>query len=149
MTGSGTPAVKHDVFLSHSNADKPLVEKLAIRLQEAGLAPFFDKWHLVPGEPWQEALEKALDESATCECAPLWRSASTTGDSGSCRSFCRARTLKIRPSCLGFFAGSVGWISAQESMMPTLSAGWLRAFGESLQGGGGEALFLRQRRLSS
>jgi formylglycine-generating enzyme required for sulfatase activity len=57
---------RYDVFLSHSGADKPAVEELARKLSAAGTAPFLDKWHLVPGEPWQEALEKALDESRTC-----------------------------------------------------------------------------------
>jgi hypothetical protein len=57
----------YDVFLSHSGNDKPTVEQLAVKLAgEAGLKPFLDKWHLVPGEPWQEALEKALDDSSTC-----------------------------------------------------------------------------------
>lgn len=43
------------------------MEALARKLEdEAGLKPFLDKWHLVPGEPWQEALEKALDEAKTC-----------------------------------------------------------------------------------
>ncbi|MFX1554489.1 MAG: TIR domain-containing protein [Promethearchaeota archaeon] len=57
----------YDVFLSHNSDDKPAVEYLAQRLrQEAELKPFLDKWHLVPGEPWQEALEEALDQSRTC-----------------------------------------------------------------------------------
>jgi hypothetical protein len=65
MNGERRPS--YDVFLSHNSADKALVERVAARLQdEAGLAPFLDKWHLVPGEPWQEALENALDESSTC-----------------------------------------------------------------------------------
>lgn len=56
----------YDVFLSHSSADKPSVIRLADRLEdEAGLRTFLDKRHLVPGEPWMEALERALDESAT------------------------------------------------------------------------------------
>jgi energy-coupling factor transporter ATP-binding protein EcfA2 len=56
-----------DVFLSHSSRDKPAVEALARRLaDEAHLTPWLDKWHLVPGEPWQEALEQALDQSRTC-----------------------------------------------------------------------------------
>lgn len=56
-----------DVFLSHSNPDKPAVEEIARRLEdEAGLKPFLDKWHLVPGEPWQEALEEALANAACC-----------------------------------------------------------------------------------
>ena len=59
-------SVKYDVFLSHNSADKPAVELIANRLQvESGLKPFLDKWHLVPGESWQEALEDALQESAT------------------------------------------------------------------------------------
>jgi len=56
----------YDVFLSHASADKPAVERLARKLREAGLEPFLDKWHLIPGEPWQEALEEALDQSRTC-----------------------------------------------------------------------------------
>ena len=52
---------KYDVFLSHNSPDKPAVEALARRLtDEADLHPFLDKWHLVPGEPWQEAIEEAL-----------------------------------------------------------------------------------------
>jgi len=58
---------KYDVFLSHHNSDKPYVETLATRLEdEAGVKPFLDKWHLVPGAPWQEELEEALSNSATC-----------------------------------------------------------------------------------
>ena len=56
----------YDVFLSHSSADKPAVEDLARRLRELGIEPFLDKWHLIPGDPWQEALEEALDASRTC-----------------------------------------------------------------------------------
>jgi nucleoside phosphorylase len=55
---------EYDVFLSHSSADKPAVEAVAVRLRdEAGLRPFLDAWHLVPGEPWMPALERALARS--------------------------------------------------------------------------------------
>ncbi len=57
---------RYDVFLSHANADKPAVEYLAHKLRDEGIEPFLDKWHLIPGEPWQEALEEALDQSRTC-----------------------------------------------------------------------------------
>lgn len=57
---------RYDVFLSHASADKPAVEHLAHKLREEKLEPFLDKWHLIPGEPWQEALEEALDQSRTC-----------------------------------------------------------------------------------
>ena len=59
-------STQYDVFLSHATLDKPDVEELARRLQGAGLSPFLDKWHLVPGEPIQEALENALDNSRSC-----------------------------------------------------------------------------------
>ena len=64
----GSPATKqrHDVFLSHSTADKPAVEEIARRLAEEGIQVWLDKWHLIPGDPWQPAIEKALAESETC-----------------------------------------------------------------------------------
>ena len=60
------PPTRYDVFLSHNSADKPAVEEIACRLVEASLQPFLDRWHLIPGQPWQEALEQALDQSRTC-----------------------------------------------------------------------------------
>lgn len=56
----------YDVFLSYATDDKSEVETLARRLREDGLEPFLDKWHLVPGEPWQAALEDALGSSRAC-----------------------------------------------------------------------------------
>jgi hypothetical protein len=62
-----TPRVReYDVFLSHNGRDRQEVERIAVRLREKGFKPFLDKWHLVPGDPWQEALEEALDQSACC-----------------------------------------------------------------------------------
>jgi tetratricopeptide (TPR) repeat protein len=57
----------YDVFLSHNGQDKESVEELARHLEDAAqIKPWLDKWNLVPGEPWQEALESALDSSRTC-----------------------------------------------------------------------------------
>ena len=57
---------QHDVFLSHNSKDKPAVKWLAIKLEdEAQLKVFLDIWNLIPGDPWQEDLEKALDASRT------------------------------------------------------------------------------------
>lgn len=50
-----------DVFLSHNSRDKPTVELLASQLESNGINLWLDKWNLIPGEPWQEALEDALD----------------------------------------------------------------------------------------
>jgi signal transduction histidine kinase/energy-coupling factor transporter ATP-binding protein EcfA2 len=57
---------EHDVFLSHNSADKPAVEELARRLVKAGVQPWLDTWNLIPGEPWQEAIEEALECCAAC-----------------------------------------------------------------------------------
>lgn len=56
----------YDIFLSHNSKDKALVEQLARVLIDSKYQPFLDKWHLIPGEPWQEELEKALNSSKTC-----------------------------------------------------------------------------------
>lgn len=56
----------YDVFLSYARADERAVDLIARRLRAEGLKVFLDKWNLIPGEPWQEALEKALDRSRSC-----------------------------------------------------------------------------------
>ena len=56
----------YDVFLSHASRHKPDVEVLASWLKKEGLKPFFDKWDLVPGENWTNALPKKLNASKTC-----------------------------------------------------------------------------------
>ena len=53
------------VFLSHNSIDKPQVEQMAHRLRAAGIKVWLDKWNLIPGDPWQEGIEEALDE---CDC---------------------------------------------------------------------------------
>jgi hypothetical protein len=46
---------KFGAFLSHNSQDKPIVEQIALWLEdEAKLRVWLDKWNLVPGEPWQE-----------------------------------------------------------------------------------------------
>jgi hypothetical protein len=57
---------RYDVFLSHHSADKPAVEEIARRLIKAGLRPWLDTWNLIPGDPWQEAIETALRNCAAC-----------------------------------------------------------------------------------
>lgn len=57
---------KYDIFLSHNSACKPAVESIAGILEDEGIQVFLDIWHLVPGEPWQEALEQALENSTCC-----------------------------------------------------------------------------------
>lgn len=57
---------QYDVFLSHSEADQSTLEPLAGRLQhEAGLRPFFRRWHLIPGEVEVRGVERGLENSST------------------------------------------------------------------------------------
>ena len=58
--------MSYQAFLSHNSADKPAVEELARRLEQAGLSTYLDKWRLIPGESWQPALEEALDTAESC-----------------------------------------------------------------------------------
>ena len=55
-----------DVFLSHNSRDKPVVERIAERLQQAGLEPWLDVWCLTPGGRWQGELAQGMDASASC-----------------------------------------------------------------------------------
>ena len=57
-------AFEFDVFLSHNSKDKPVVEQIARILRDGyELHVWLDKWNLVPGEGWQEALERGLNKS--------------------------------------------------------------------------------------
>jgi hypothetical protein len=56
-----------DTFLSHSHEDAPWVEALARRLEDdCGLKVWLDKWVLVPGKSWQQAMARGLEEAASC-----------------------------------------------------------------------------------
>ncbi len=54
-----------DVFLSHNSRDKPLVRDLADTLIVYDLRPWLDERELVPGWPWQEALEQIITTTKT------------------------------------------------------------------------------------
>jgi len=58
-------AFPFDVFLSHSSADKAKVERIAKRLQEAGLEVWFDKWVIRPGDDILLEIEHGLEGSRT------------------------------------------------------------------------------------
>ncbi len=56
---------QHDAFLCYNSTERPEVEPLVRRLIDAGVEIFYDRWHLIPGQPWQEGLETALRASRT------------------------------------------------------------------------------------
>lgn len=56
-------AFAFDVFLSHSNKDKPAVRELRDRLAARQLTVWFDEDELRPGIPWQQLLEDGIVKS--------------------------------------------------------------------------------------
>jgi formylglycine-generating enzyme required for sulfatase activity len=49
-----------DVFLSHNSKDRPAVRELAAALRARGLEVWLDADNLLPGQRWQEELEKVI-----------------------------------------------------------------------------------------
>lgn len=59
-------AKRFDVFLSYNRSDHTPARDVARALRARGLRVWLDEWELVPGRPWQEALERAiLDAGST------------------------------------------------------------------------------------
>lgn len=54
------------VFLSHNSHDKPIVESIARSIDQPDFEFWLDKWNLVPGTPWQPAIEDALTRCDAC-----------------------------------------------------------------------------------
>src|SRR5262245_28802260 len=52
----------HHVFLSYNWRDAAAAELVARALRQQGLSVFLDRWYLVPGRSWPQALEEALRE---------------------------------------------------------------------------------------
>ena len=51
----------YDVFLCHNSKDKPAVKDIGEKLIERGILPWLDEWEIRPGERWQKALEKQIE----------------------------------------------------------------------------------------
>ena len=52
-----------DVFLSHNQADKPRVRRLAERLKAAGLRVWLDEWVIQPGDIISLKVDEGLEQS--------------------------------------------------------------------------------------
>jgi hypothetical protein len=53
----------YDVILIYNSGDSKRAEELAKVLSDAGLAVWFDKWNLAPGDSWAAAMAKAMSLS--------------------------------------------------------------------------------------
>lgn len=49
-----------DVFLCYNSIDRADVKKIGMALKAHGILPWFDEWELIPGQPWQRALEQQI-----------------------------------------------------------------------------------------
>lgn len=59
--------IEFDVFLSHSHNDADTVYTIARILEDDHkFKVWLDKWILIPGEPFRQAISKGLDEAKTC-----------------------------------------------------------------------------------
>ncbi len=56
---------RFDVFLSYNRRDHTAARDVARALRARGLRVWLDEWELVPGRPWQEALERAIQDAAS------------------------------------------------------------------------------------
>ncbi len=56
---------EYDVFLSHNQADKPRVRRLAEWLRAAGLRVWFDERVIQPGDDIYLAIERGLEAART------------------------------------------------------------------------------------
>jgi cold shock CspA family protein len=50
------------VFISYAREDWPFVEKLRADLQREGVKTWVDRFNLIPGQPWEKAIVKAIGE---------------------------------------------------------------------------------------
>ncbi|MCK9894858.1 TIR domain-containing protein [Frankia sp. AgB32] len=73
MTATSGPAAERridpdrfDVFLSYNRDDGDLVAELAAHARHAGMAVWFDRWQIAPGDLWQANIEAALSSSRSC-----------------------------------------------------------------------------------
>ena len=56
--------MKTRVFISYAKEDKDVAEKLYNELEQSGVEPWLDSMDLVPGQAWERAIRKAIDESS-------------------------------------------------------------------------------------
>jgi WD40 repeat protein len=64
--GSAGEKRPYDVFVSYNRAETPPVERIARRLRNEGIEPFFDRWAMTPGRPWQDDILNAMSGVAAC-----------------------------------------------------------------------------------
>lgn len=57
--------VEFDVFISYNSIDKEIAHELGETLKKQGISVWIDDWELIPGRPWQKALENIVKKTKT------------------------------------------------------------------------------------
>jgi TIR domain len=60
------PGTAFDIFLCHNSSDKPAARLLNARLKATGIKTWFDEEALLPGQVWQDVLERQIGSIAAC-----------------------------------------------------------------------------------
>ena len=55
------------VFISYSRKDSAFAEDLLLALEAAGFDPYLDKHDIVPGEPWEERLDRLVQAAGVAK----------------------------------------------------------------------------------
>ena len=64
---------KYDLSLSYNWRGNGPVEEVARATRELGMSVFLDRWDGVPGRPWPQVLEEAIDDCGAVRLAPTCR----------------------------------------------------------------------------
>ena len=60
------PVSPVEIFLSYSRENVDSVHRIAVRLKQEGVEPWFDRWSLTPGGDWQQELSAGLARCSAC-----------------------------------------------------------------------------------
>ncbi len=63
MTELRMMSSRFDVFLIYNRRDRSTIQTIAAAIEGRGLRVWLDEWELVPGRPWQKALEDAIRDA--------------------------------------------------------------------------------------
>ena len=107
----GTPGAPHDeptvsapfdVFVSYNAEDREAVLSLGTALRARGLRVWLDVWELVPGRPWQEAIEQVIGtvRSAVIVVGPQGLGPWEVPEVRACLEQCVARRMPVIPVLL-------------------------------------------------
>ncbi|MCI0435487.1 MAG: TIR domain-containing protein [Gemmatimonadetes bacterium] len=97
-----TPAQPFDVFVSYNAEDREAVLSLAEVLKTRRLRVWLDVWELVPGRPWQDAIEEVIGavRSAVIVIGPHGLGPWEVPEMRACLEQCVARRMPVIPVLL-------------------------------------------------